>query len=79
VNASLKKSLISGSVWTVGGQLCYLLIMLITNIWLARLLSPKEFGQVGIIMFFIIIANVLTESGLSGALVRKKEVSKDDY
>lgn len=61
------------------GQMASLLISLATNIWLARLLSPEEFGQVGIIMFFIVIANVLTESGLGGALIRKKEATKTDY
>jgi O-antigen/teichoic acid export membrane protein len=77
--SSLKKNIINGTLWSLGGQLISLSIVLITNIWLARLLSPKEFGQLGIIMFFIILANVLTEGGLVGALVRKKEASKEDY
>lgn len=74
-----KKSLISGTIWSGGGQLAVLLIGLITNVWLVRLLSPKEFGQVGIVMFFIVVCTVLTEGGLSGALIRKKEATKDDY
>src|SRR5690606_26397829 len=46
---------------------------------LARLLSPTEFGQVAIMMFFIIIAGVLAESGLAGALVRKQDAEEIDY
>lgn len=77
--SNLKKSIIKGTIWSVSGQMATLSITLITNIWLARILSPNEFGQLGIIMFFIAIANVLTESGLGGALVRKKEATKEDY
>ncbi|HHX70549.1 MAG TPA: lipopolysaccharide biosynthesis protein [Gallicola sp.] len=77
--SKLKKALIRGTIWSTLGQLSSLLITLGTNIWLARLLSPEEFGQLGIIMFFIMIANVLTESGLGGALVRKKKATRSDY
>lgn len=76
---NLKKSIIRGTIWSVFGQMASLLVILMTNIWLARLLSPKEFGQMGVIMFFITLANVFTESGLGGALVRKKEATKADY
>lgn len=56
-----------------------MLVTLITNIVLARILGPFEFGQVGIVMFFILIAKVLSESGLSGALVRKRDATETDY
>lgn len=75
----LKKTLILGTMWSVGGQLASLLVVLITNIWMARLLSPKEFGQVGIIMFFIVLADVFTEGGLGGALIRKINPTKQDF
>lgn len=77
--SSFKKSIINGTIWSTIGQIATLLIILISNIVLARILSPKEFGQIGIIMFFIMLANVFTEGGLAGALVRKKDASKVDY
>lgn len=77
--SDLKKGIINGAIWSVLGQMASLLFSLATNIWLAKLLSPNEFGQIGIIMFFIVLANVLTESGLGGALVRKKDATKADY
>lgn len=75
----LKKSFIKGVLWSFTGHMGYLSVTLITNIVLARLLSPFEFGQIGIIMFFIVLANVMTESGLAGALVRKKDASEEDF
>lgn len=77
--SEFKKSIISGFFWSFLGQSGYLIIGLIANIILTRLLSPVEFGQVGIIMFFIIIAKVLTESGLAGALIRKNDATADDF
>src|SRR5690554_7861436 len=75
----IKKSIVSGFIWSILGQGGYLIIGLVANIILARLLTPFEFGQVGIIMFFIVIAKVLTESGLSGALIRKNDATDEDF
>lgn len=77
--ANLKQKFLQGFLWSLIGQGGYFIIALVTNIILARLLSPYEFGQVGIVMFFIIIARVISESGLTGALVRKPDVSEEDY
>lgn len=46
---------------------------------LARLLSPKEFGLIGMIMVFIVISRVFVDSGFSQALIRKKDCSARDY
>ncbi len=75
----LKQKLVVGFFWSFFGQAGYLLVSLVTNIILARILGPEVFGKIGIIMFFIVIAKVLSESGLGGALVRKKETSEEDY
>ena len=61
------------------GQLGYISITLATNVILARVLSPYIFGQIGIVMFFIILSNVLVEGGMGGALIRKVEVKNIDY
>ncbi|MDM1506888.1 lipopolysaccharide biosynthesis protein [Myroides odoratimimus] len=68
----------NGLIWSVFGQFGYLFITLLTNVLLARLLSPKEFGVVAIATFFIAMSKVLTESGLSGALIRKTNATEID-
>lgn len=75
----LNRGLILNTLWSLLGRFGYTIIALISNIILVRLLSPTEFGQVSIIMFFIIISNIMIESGLSGALVRKKTANEIDY
>ncbi|WP_165851359.1 lipopolysaccharide biosynthesis protein [Brumimicrobium aurantiacum] len=69
----------SGTLWTLLGQFGYLGVTLIANIILARILSPEEFGQLGVVLFFIVIARVLTESGLGAALVRNNNATNTDY
>lgn len=73
------RAIFINTVWSFIGRFSSILISLITNIILVRLLSPQEFGQVGIIMFFIVISSVLVESGLGGALVRQEHTSEVDY
>lgn len=79
MSSSLKQKFIKGIIWSFVGQGGYLLIALFANFFLARLLTPLEFGQVGIVMFFIIVSKVLTESGLSGALIRKNDATEEDF
>ena len=79
MSSTLKKDLVSGSIWSLIGQFGYIFVALVANIILTRFLSPKEFGQMGIALFFLIVARVLTESGLSGALVRNNKSTNTDY
>ena len=79
MSKELSRSLLLNMFWSFFGQFGYLAVGLVTNIILVRLLSPKEFGQVSIIMFFIILATILVESGLAGALVRKENTTEVDY
>ncbi|MDO5542826.1 MAG: oligosaccharide flippase family protein [Acinetobacter sp.] len=73
------RTIFINTMWSFIGRFGSLLISLITNIILVRLLSPQEFGQVGIIMFFVVISSILVESGLGGALVRQEHTSEVDY
>lgn len=52
---------------------------MIANVIIARILSPEDFGRLGIILFFMLIANILLEGGLSGALLRKRDIREVDY
>ncbi len=53
-------------------------LYLITNIILARYLTPQDFGTVGVLAVFIAIAGILTDSGLGGSLVKEHTITKLD-
>lgn len=76
---SIKKRIVSGAIWTISGQIGYYGVSIIANIVLARILSPSEFGKIGIALFFISIARVIAESGFGAALIRNKQANDLDF
>lgn len=76
---SLKEKTARGLLWgTVnnGGQQ---LLNLVFGIFLARLLSPEDYGMVGMLTIFALIASSLQESGFTSALNRKRDITHADY
>lgn len=71
---SIVKSTIWSSIQRFGG----LAISFISNMVLARLLSPDDFGVIGLIMVFVTVADVLVDGGLGNALIQKKEITNTD-
>jgi O-antigen/teichoic acid export membrane protein len=59
-----------------GGQQ---VIQLVFFYILARLITKDEIGVVGVLALFTAVANLLQDSGFSSALIRKKEVSPQEY
>ena len=51
----------------------------ILQIFLARLLSPEDYGAIALITVFITIANVFVQSGFNTALIQQKQVLEEDY
>lgn len=74
-----KEKTISGLVWSSLEQVSTQGITLLVGIALARLLSPVEFGLMGMISVFIGISEVFVQSGFNQALIRKVDCSEEDY
>ena len=53
-------------------------IQFITSILLARLLTPAEFGLVGMIVVFLAVATSFVDSGFSSALIQRKDLTEED-
>ena len=71
-------SLVKATFWSAVHRFGGLFIGFVSNIVLARLLSPNDYGVVGLIMVFVALADVLVDGGLGNALIQKKEISRDD-
>ncbi|WP_279130203.1 lipopolysaccharide biosynthesis protein [Photobacterium phosphoreum] len=52
---------------------------LIITIMLARLLTPADFGVIGLISVVVYLSNVIGNGGLNNSLIRKAKVSADDF
>lgn len=76
---SLKEQTVRGLGWSFGGSMASYGIQFIVGIVLARLLSPEEYGLIGIITIFIVVFNGIIDSGFSSALIRKEDANEADY
>lgn len=74
-----KKIIISGLIWKFLERGGVQGIQFIIQIVLARLLTPADYGVIGLITVFIAIANVFVQSGLGSALIQKKDTTEEDY
>lgn len=54
-------------------------ISFITNIVLARMLTPDDFGCIGMLAIFITVSNTFVDGGFGSALIQKKEPTQKDY
>jgi teichuronic acid exporter len=77
--SSLKLKTVSGLIWSFVDTMAGQGISLIVGIILARLLSPREFGLIGMITVFIAVSESFINSGFSSALIRKKDCTDTDY
>ncbi|WP_298505736.1 lipopolysaccharide biosynthesis protein [uncultured Maribacter sp.] len=76
---SLRNKAISGFGWTAFEGVFGQGVIFLVGVILARLLTPEDFGIIGIITVFVAIASSLVEGGFSDALIRKSNVNSKDY
>lgn len=67
---------VSGGFVTVGAQAAKFLLNFITAAVLARLLSPKEFGLVGMVLGVTSLVGIFKELGLSIATVQREKITQ---
>lgn len=73
------KSSVAATIWSVFDRVWAQVVSFLIGIVLARLLTPEDYGLVGISMIFIAFANVFIDAGFSNALIRKLDRTQADY
>jgi O-antigen/teichoic acid export membrane protein len=76
---SLRKKTISGFAWSFIDSFANQGLSFFIGIILARLLSPEEFGLIGMLAIFMAISQSFIDSGFGSALIRKKDCTAEDY
>lgn len=74
VSSSMTSRVRSGVVWNLVGQVAQQVLRVGFSILLARLLSPREFGLIGMVGVFTGFAGVFVNMGLGQAIVQRKEL-----
>ena len=78
MNGDLKSKVFSSLIWKFlerGGTQG---IQFIIQLFLARLLTPKDYGTIALITIFINIAGVFIDSGFNTALIQQKDIDEED-
>lgn len=64
--------------WSALERVAIQAVQFIIGIILARILTPTEYGIIGILIVFIAISEVFVESGFTKALIQKQDRDDDD-
>lgn len=75
----LRHQTINGIGWSVIAQVGKEIPAFITSVILARLLTPQDYGLVGMIAVFIGFASLFSEMGFGAALIQRDDVRDEHY
>ena len=76
---SLKQKAASGMVWTALQKYSTMFIQFISGIVLARLLTAYDYGCIGMLSIFMVLAEAFIDGGFGSALIQKKHPTQVDY
>ena len=79
MSSSLKSKTVTGVGWSAADSFLGQGVSFIVGLVLARLLSPSEYGLIGVITIFTTILSGFVDCGFSNSLIRKKDTTNDDY
>lgn len=73
------KSIVVNLIWKFSEKVGIQLVNIIIQIILVRILLPEDYASVAIIMVFVLLANLIVQSGFGSALVQKEFVDSKDF
>ena len=76
---SIKNKTVKGVAWSGIDNVVQTGVTFVVSIVLARLLSPDDYGLIGIVTIFTAVCTVIINGGFTTALIRKKDASDEDY
>jgi O-antigen/teichoic acid export membrane protein len=75
---NIKSSAVKGVAWNSIGKIGTGVVNFIIMIFLARLLSPYDFGLIALLIVFTTVSEVFVDSGFSQAVIRDNNASDHD-
>lgn len=79
MSQSVRYQLLHGVAWNFVEKVLMKGASFVIGIILARLLSPSDFGLIGMLAIFVAISNVFIEGGLAKALIQRKNCQDIDF
>ena len=75
---SLKDKTVKGVVWSSVERFSVQGVHFLVMVIIARILTPRDFGLVGMLAIFMAVSQSLIDSGFSQALIRKQDRTETD-
>jgi O-antigen/teichoic acid export membrane protein len=75
---SLKQKAFSGIIWKFVEQMSKGILGFGIGIVLARLLTPSDYGLIGMLAIFIALSTTIIDSGFDAALIQKRDRTEQD-
>ena len=66
-------------IWSALQKYSTMFIQFISGIILARLLTPYDYGCIGMLSIFMVLAEAFIDGGFGSALIQKKRPTQEDY
>lgn len=79
MDKELKGKIAGGMKWAGIESFAGKFLSIVTGIIIARQLMPSDYGLIGMLAIFIAISNTFLNSGISSALIQKKNASQADF
>lgn len=79
MSESLKGQSISGMKWSAIERFAVQGIQFVIGLILARLLTPSDYGIIGMLAIFMAISQTIIDSGFSKALIQKQDRTEVDF
>ena len=76
---SLKAQALQGTFWSAVEKFSLMGVQFLLQIVLARLLTPTDYGIVGILAVFLAIARAFIDCGFTSALVQNQKRTEEDF
>ncbi len=76
---SLKKQTVKGVVWSGLEKTVTYIVTFVVSIVMARMLTPADYGVVGIIMVFVSFSQLFIDGGFTTALIAKADRDEKDF
>jgi O-antigen/teichoic acid export membrane protein len=76
---SLKSKTVKGVFWSAIDRFSALGIQMICTLIIARILTPADFGILGMITVFTAVGLTIIDGGFASAIIRRKDVTPLDY
>jgi O-antigen/teichoic acid export membrane protein len=76
---NLRQKTIASMSWNAIQRFGTMLLSFVSNLVLARLLLPEDFGCIGMLTIFIALSEAFIDGGFGAALIQKQDTTQKDF